>query len=115
MLRPGVPSETTLTEEFCALMDASTQRLEKSLLFEIDALTTALALNGSVVDIDLSIETLKHSASMEAYVSQADFGLVLEYRHAVLPAHDWSAAYHAGKEVVADKKGLFGAFSIQQC
>jgi hypothetical protein len=87
------PSETTLTQEFCALMDADAQRREKSLLFDADALNAALAKPGDMVDIDFRIEAHQHGPRLEAYVSQADFGLILEYRNTVLPRLDWQAAY----------------------
>ena len=93
MLRAAPPSEPTLTEEFCALMDAQTQRRERSLDFDSDALTQALTRHGSFVDVDFSIEVHRHSPAMEAYVSQADFGLVLEYQNTVYPSYGWTAAY----------------------
>ena len=93
LLRPVAPSETTLTQEFCALMDAGTQRREASLSFDAEALQTALARPGDMVDVQISIETHQHGPRLEAYVSQSDFGLILEYQNTVLPALNWKAAY----------------------
>lgn len=93
LLRPVAPSETTLTQEFCALMDAGTQRREASLLFDAEALQTALARPGDMVDVHISIETHQHGPRLEAYVSQSDFGLILDYENTVLPKFNWKAAY----------------------
>jgi hypothetical protein len=107
MLRSTLPSETTLTEEFCALMDAPTQRREHSLSFDIDALTKALTQHGGAIDVEIDVATHKHLSGMEAYVSQSDFGLVLEYRNLVLPARSWSAAYlMQAKKLFPTSKGF---------
>jgi hypothetical protein len=93
MLRRVPPSEPTLTEEFCALMDPENQRREGSLAFSADDLNTALAAHGDRIDAEFTIETHQHSSRMEAYVSQSDFALILEFVHTVLPEESWSAAY----------------------
>lgn len=87
------PSETTLTQEFCGLMDADAQRLEKSLPFDAEALAKAIAAPGDMLDVVFKIDAHQHSQRLEAYVSQADFGLILEYRNTVIPGLDWEAAY----------------------
>jgi len=93
MTRPVPPSETTLTEEFCAMMDAGNQRAERLLGYDLDALNADLASNGYVIDADFQIQVHPHARGMEAYVSQADFGLILEVENRVLPEESWSAAY----------------------
>lgn len=93
MTRPAPPGETTLTEEFCAMMDAGNQRAEGLLSYDLDALNADLASNGYVIDADFQIQVHPHARGMEAYVSQADFGLILEVENRVLPEASWSAAY----------------------
>jgi hypothetical protein len=93
LLRRVPPSEPTLTEEFCALMDAHSQRRERSLEFDIDSLNAALGANGDLIEVDFSIETHQHAKWMEAYVSQADFALVLEFENMVLRDRSWHSAY----------------------
>lgn len=93
MTRPAPPGETTLTEEFCAMMDAGNQRAEGLLSYDLDALNADLASNGYVIDADFKIQMHPHARGMEAYVSQADFGLILEVDNRVLPEASWSAAY----------------------
>lgn len=44
--RPAPSGETTLTEEFCAMMDAGNQRAEGLLSYDLDALNADLASNG---------------------------------------------------------------------
>lgn len=85
-LRPVPPEEVALTGQFCALMDAATQRRERLLAFNIDDLNAALAACGDDLHFDLVIETHQHSSRMESLVSQSDFGLVIEYQNLILPA-----------------------------
>jgi hypothetical protein len=93
MLRIVPPSEPTLTEEFCALMSPANQRREGALAFDADHLQAALTSHGDLIDADFTIETHQHSQRMEAYVSQADFALVLEVENTILPSESWRAAY----------------------
>ncbi len=93
LIRPSPPSETTLTEEFCAMMDAGNQRAEGLLPYDLDALNADLASMGHIIEADFHIRVHPHARGMEAYVSQADFGLVLEVQNRVLPGESWSAAY----------------------
>ncbi len=112
LLRPVAPSETTLTQEFCALMDEDTQRREASLPFNVDALQAALARPGDMVDVQISIETHQHGPRLEAYVSQSDFGLILEYQNTVLPEFNWKAAYlMQAKRLFARTAGGYGLTS----
>lgn len=55
LIRPAPPSETTLTEEFCAIMDAGNQRAEKLLPYDLDALNTDLGSMGHIIDADFQI------------------------------------------------------------
>lgn len=91
--RRNPPTETTLTEEFCALMDADSQRRENLLKFDADALQTALSLPRDMLGVDFTIATHQHGQKLEAFVSQADFGLILDYRNTVLPNLNWKTAY----------------------
>jgi hypothetical protein len=93
MIRKFPPDETALTGNLCALMDAETQRREGDLAFNIDALNEALNEDGDGLDFEVQIDTHPHSSIYENRVSQADFGLILEYRNRVLPEHNWSVAY----------------------
>ena len=93
LLRSVPPSEPTLTEEFCALMDVDNQRRESSLEFDIDSLNAALCEHGDLIDADFRIETHQHTGRMEAYVSQSDFALVIDFEHTVLPDLSWGTAY----------------------
>lgn len=109
LLRPVAPSETTLTQEFCALMDAGTQRREASLPFDAEALQADLARPGDMVDVQISIETHQHGPRLEAYVSQSDFGLILEYQNTVLPEFNWKAAYlMQAKRLFPQASGSYG-------
>ncbi|NBB65433.1 hypothetical protein GVN18_39915 [Pseudomonas sp. ODNR1LW] len=91
--RPVPPSETTLTEEFCAMMDAGNQRAEGLLSYDIDALNRDLSSMGHDINADFRVQVHQHARGMEAYVSQADFGLILELDNRVLPGESWSEAY----------------------
>lgn len=93
LLRPVPASEPTLTEELCALLDAGSQRREKTLAFDIDALTAALTANGHPIDVQFRIDVHQHPTWMEAYVSQADFALVLKCKNTALPGLSWYSAY----------------------
>lgn len=106
------PTETTLTQEFCALMDAAAQRREKSLTFDADALQEALAKPGDMVDVEFTIEVHQHGQRLEAFVSQADFGLILEYENTVLPNLNWRAAYlMQAKRLFPDPGGSYSIAS----
>jgi hypothetical protein len=121
-LSRNVPaSETTLTEEFLALMDLKSQRREKSLTYGVDDLQTDIAFPGDLLDVDFTISAHQHGSRFEAYVSQADFGLILEYRNTILPALDWNAAYlMQAKRLFHDRTGAysvrseFGSTSVEQ-
>lgn len=107
------PSETTLTQEFCALMDADAQRREQSLPFDAAALQEALAKPGDMLDMTFSVAAHQHGTRLEAYVSQADFGLILEYSNTVLPALNWRAAYlMQAKRLFPDAIGGYSAASV---
>lgn len=93
LLRVVPPDEPALTNELCALMDADTQRREKLLEFNIDRLNAALAACGDDVQFDLRIDTHPHNPRMEAFVSQSDLGLIIEYQNHVLPDENWFRAY----------------------
>jgi len=93
LLRAVPPDEPALTNELCALMDADTQRREKLLEFNIDRLNAALAMCGDDMRFDLRIDTHPHNPRMEAFVSQSDLGLIIEYQNHVLPDENWSRAY----------------------
>jgi hypothetical protein len=91
--RRNPPDETTLTDEFCAIMDAENQRRERLIEFDLDALTTALTAHGDMIDVQFVVETHQHPKWMEAYVSQSDFALIIEYDNMVLPEYSWYTAY----------------------
>ena len=74
-------------------MDAKSQRREESLKFNIDQLNKSLAEGGDDLLFELCIDTHQHSQSMEAYVSQSDLGLIVEYQNFILPETSWSRAY----------------------
>lgn len=93
LLRRNPPHEPSLTEEFCALMDADAQRAERLLEFDIDDLNVELARAGGGLNINFQIDVHPHSTRMEAYVSQADFALVLQYDNHFLRSESWTAAY----------------------
>ena len=93
LLRSVPPSEPTLTEEFCALMDVRNQRRESSLEFDIDSLNAALCEHGDLIDADIRIETHQHAREMEAFVSQSDFALVINFEHMVRRDLSWETAY----------------------
>lgn len=93
MTRKYPPDETALTGHLCALMDWETQRRERELAFGIDALNQTLEQDQGGLDLEVQIDTVPHSSAYENRVSQADFGLVLEYRNKVLPHLNWSTAY----------------------
>ena len=81
LLRSVPPSEPTLTEEFCALMGVDNQRRENSLEFDIDSLNAALCEHGDLIDANIRIKTHQHDRWLEAYVSQSDFALVIDFEH----------------------------------
>lgn len=93
LLRRVPPSEPTLTEEFCAIMDSQSQRREGLLSFDIEALCTALSAHGDLIDVHFQVDTHQHASWMEAYVSQSDFALVLDYQNTVFPDYNWHSAY----------------------
>jgi hypothetical protein len=93
LLRAVPPDEPALTNELCALMDADTQRREKLLEFNIDRLNAALATCGDDMQFELRIDTHPHNPRMEAFVSQSDLGLVIEYHNHILPSENWFRAY----------------------
>ncbi len=112
LLRRVPPIEPTLTEEFCALMDADSQRRENLLAFGIDALNKALGEHGEIVEAELKIETHQHATWMEAYVSQSDFALVLEFENTVLPKRSWHTAYlMQAKRLFPERSGVYGVGS----
>jgi hypothetical protein len=93
LLRKHPPDEPALTNELCALLDADTQQNEDRLAYDIEDLNRALAKCGDGLDFEFTLDTYPHNTAMERYVSQSDFGLVLEYDNRVLPDENWSAAY----------------------
>jgi hypothetical protein len=93
MLRKHPPDEPALTNEFCALLDAETQRSEEILSYGLDQLNTDLAAVGDGLDFEVTLDTYPHNTAMERHVSQSDFGLVLTYDNRVLPEESWSTAY----------------------
>lgn len=102
------PSETTLTDEFLALLDVDNQRREGLLNFSADDLQTAIAFPGDLLDVDFHISAHQHAQKFEAYVSQADFGLVMEYQNTVLPELNWTAAYlMQAKRLFRDAGGVY--------
>lgn len=112
LLRRVPPSEPTLTEEFCALMDAESQRRERLLEFDIDALSAALRAHGELIDVDFSIDAHQHAKWMEAYVSQSDFAFVLECENMVLRDRSWHAAYlMQAKRLFPTTTGTYGVAS----
>lgn len=112
LLRRVPPSEPTLTEEFCALMDAATQRREQSLEFDIDALSAALGAHGDLIDVDFTIQVHQHPQWMEAHVSQSDFALVLECENMVLRERSWHTAYlMQAKRLFPEPSGCYGIAS----
>ena len=109
LLRAVPPDEPALTNELCALMDADTQRREKLLQFNIDHLNAALAACGDDMQFEVRIDTHPHNMKMEAFVSQSDLGLVIEYQNHVLPAENWFNAYllQAKRLHRADRSGEY--------
>jgi hypothetical protein len=109
LLRAVPPDEPALTNELCALMDADTQRREKLLKFNIDRLNAALAACGDDMQFDVRIDTHPHNPRMEAFVSQSDLGLIIEYQNHVLPAENWFNAYllQAKRLHRADRSGEY--------
>jgi hypothetical protein len=93
LLRAVPPDEPALTNELCALMDAQTQRRERLLEFNIDRLNEALAACGDDMRFELRVDTHPHNPKMEAFVSQSDLGLIIEYKNYVLPGENWFFAY----------------------
>ncbi|USR02352.1 hypothetical protein [Sphingomonas aerolata] len=93
LLRPTPATETTLTQSFVALMDATTQRREELPRFNIDHLNAAFAEMGDDLQAEVRIDTRPHSSHFEANVSQSDFGLVLEYQNLMDSRFNWTAAY----------------------
>ena len=77
-------------------MGADDQSRENTLEFDIDNLNKALrvhGVHGDLVDADIRIDTHKHAQSMEAYVSQSDFGLVIDFEHTVRRELSFATAY----------------------
>jgi hypothetical protein len=109
LLRSVPPDEPALTNELCALMDAETQRREKLLEFNIDRLNAALAACGDDMEFDIRIDTHPHNPKMEAFVSQSDLGLIIEYQNHVLPSENWFNAYllQAKRLHRADRSGQY--------
>ncbi|WKA29332.1 hypothetical protein [Bradyrhizobium roseum] len=93
LARKHPPDEPALTNELCALLDAETQRAEPTLEYSLDQLNRDLAAVGDGLDFEITLDTHPHNMAMERYVSQSDFGLVLEYDNRVLPQENWSKAY----------------------
>lgn len=93
LLRPVAPDEPALTNEFCALMDADTQRREHRPEFTIDHLNSELAECGDNLNFKLQIDTHSHNAALEHLVSQSDFALILKYTNHVLPEESWKRCY----------------------
>jgi hypothetical protein len=93
LLRRVPPGEATLTDEFCSLMDIDNQRRESLLDYDADDLNEALFGLGGDLHFDLQIDTHQYTQAYEGYVSQADFGLVLQYNNHLFPERDWRVAY----------------------
>lgn len=93
MRRSYAPDEPALTNELCALLDCETQEIEKTLAYNLCDLNKDLDSVGDALDFEVSIDTYPHNSNMERYVSQSDFGIILEYENHVLPSTNWSAAY----------------------
>ncbi|MGY3342030.1 MULTISPECIES: hypothetical protein [unclassified Bradyrhizobium] len=93
LVRKHPPDEPALTNELCALLDADTQRVEPALDYSLDQLNRDLAAVGDGLDFEITLDTHPHNMAMERYVSQSDFGLVLEYDNRVLPQENWRKAY----------------------
>lgn len=93
MRRKHPQDEPALTNEFCALLDAETQREEQRLFYDLDHLNSDLAAAGDGLDFEVTLDTYPHNTAMERHVSQSDFGLVLEYENYILPSENWSTAY----------------------
>jgi len=122
MLREHPPDEPALTNELCALLDAETQRIEGRLTYGLDQLNLDLAAVGDGLDFEVTIDTYPHNTAMERYVSQSDFGLVLEYDNKVLPSESWLAAYlvqakrafRDSRSGEYDQKSRFEAINAEQ-
>ena len=93
MIRKNPPDEPALTNELCALLDAETQNTEKLLDYSLEQLNADLAACGDGLDLEIKIDTYPHNSAMERYVSQSDFGLVLEVDNKILPQENWFAAF----------------------
>ena len=78
MSRPAPPGETTLTEEFCAMMDAGNQRAEGLLSYDLDALNADLSSNGYVIDADFQIQVHPHARGDAALDDAGAIGPIFE-------------------------------------
>lgn len=74
-------------------MNADTQVRENSLEYDLQKLSEDLASSGSALSANVTISTYPHIGGYESYVSQSDFGFVLEYENTLSRRASWSVAY----------------------
>lgn len=64
-----------------------------ALKYSIDQLNADLASEDGLVDLSFEIETHEYGPDLEAYVTQADLGLVIKYDDCLLPPNSWSRSW----------------------
>lgn len=91
LLRSRIRNEEEMTKSLIDALDEKYQRLE-GVNYLVEDLRKDLNIAGESTLIELDIETHIYSKQFEAYVSQADLGLVIQYKNHYEPrlSKSWS-------------------------
>jgi hypothetical protein len=97
--------ETALTSILCQLLDDEYQSLY-NLTYPLKALNQDLAGDGSLIRLSYQVETHEYDARVERWVTQADLGLVINYRDYLSYRKSWSLAWLLqAKRLSAEARG----------
>lgn len=103
--------EISLTSDLCSLMDESEQG-RYAMRHDVAWLRTKLGSRFPLADLDFGIETLEYPTSLENFVTQADLGVVVEFRDGIVRGRDWQAAVLLqAKRLYLDSGGSYSAAS----
>jgi hypothetical protein len=92
LLMPSQPSETTLTDLLCELLDNHYQPFHR-IAYAVHDLQQDLVLLSPSINVAIEIQTNKFATPMERYVSQSDLGLEIFIKNSYEPAKNRSFAY----------------------
>ena len=103
--------EIALTSVLCSLMDEYEQS-RYAMRHDVTWLRTKLSSRFPLADLDFEIETLEYPSSLENFVTQADLGVVVEFRDGIVHDRDWQAAVLLqAKRVYLDSGGSYSTAS----